>query len=239
MTERILYLVRHGESDFDSTELTPGPRGAQWDPPLGARGREQAALLAERLLSMRPMAAVVSSPLRRALETANAFVEPAGIRVGVEDDLAEVFLGEWEGKRFEEILANDEEMLHRLRNQEPIWQHAPGVEELGPFRARVRRAIEDLLARHAEGDLLVVCHGAVINAYLAPLLGVDHEMFFVPENTSLNSLVVDGHVRRVRFLNDALHLTAPHLFRPAGDADPPEAPGSGGAAPRSPRTDAP
>jgi len=50
---------------------------------------------------------------------------------------------------------------------------------------------------------------------VAPLLGVDHEMFFVPENTSLNSVVVDGERRRVRFLNDALHLTDPHLF---GDA---------------------
>jgi broad specificity phosphatase PhoE len=60
-----------------------------------------------------------------------------------------------------------------------------------------------------------VCHGAVINAYVAPLVGVDHEMFFVPENASLNSVVVDGDSRRVRFLNDALHLTDPHLFTAA------------------------
>ena len=44
MTERILYLVRHGESDFDSTRTTRGPRGEQWDPPLGERGREQASI---------------------------------------------------------------------------------------------------------------------------------------------------------------------------------------------------
>ena len=87
--------------------------------------------------------------------------------------------------------------------------------DLQAFRGRVRRVIESILSRHAEGSLLVVCHGAVINAYLAPLLGVDHEMFFVPENTSLNSLVVDGDARRVRFLNDALHLTDPHLFADA------------------------
>ena len=65
---------------------------------------------------------------------------------------------------------------------------------------------------------MIVCHGAVINAYVAPLLGVDHEMFFVPENTSLNSVLADGDLRRVRFLNDALHLTDPHLF---ADVDPP------------------
>lgn len=212
MTERLLYLVRHGESDFASRDFVPGPRGEQWDPPLGPRGREQAILLARRLLSMDPPAAVYSSPLRRTLETARPFAEAAGLEVHVEEDLMEAHIGEWEGKPFEEILASDERILRRLRNQEPIWSHAPGAEELGAFRTRVRIAIEAILDRHPEGNLLVVCHGGVINAYVAPLLGLDHEMFFVPENTSLNSVVVDGPRRRVRFLNDALHLTDPHVF---------------------------
>ena len=215
MTERILYLVRHGESDFDSTRTTPGPRGEQWDPPLGERGREQAAHLAARLRAMPAPAAVASSPLRRARETASAYAEPAGFEVLVDADLAEAHLGEWEGKSFEEILSTDEQMLHRVRNQEPIWRHAPGVEDLGPFRERVRGAVERILSAHPGGNVLVVCHGGVINPYVAPLLGVDHEMFFVPENTSLNSVVADGDLRRVRFLNDALHLTDPHLFADA------------------------
>ncbi len=212
MTERILYLVRHGESDFASSSFSAGSRGDQWDPPLGERGREQAALLAARLVSMERPAGLYCSPLRRARETALAFAERAGIEPVVEEDLAEAHLGEWEGKPFEDILATDEQMLHRLRNQEPIWRHAPGVEELGPFRRRVCDAVERIVERHPDGNVVVVCHGGVINAYVAPLLGVDHEMFFVPENTSLNSVVLDGHARRVRFLNDALHLTDPHLF---------------------------
>jgi broad specificity phosphatase PhoE len=212
VTERILYLVRHGESDFDTREFSTSARGEQWDPPLSARGREQAALLADRLVSMIPPVAVYSSPLRRARETAGAFAGRVSMEVGIEDDLAEAHLGDWEGKPFEEILRADEQMLHRIRNQEPIWRHAPGVEELAPFRARVRDAVEGVLARHRSGNVFIVCHGAVINAYLAPILGVDHEMFFVPENTSLNSVVAEGEVRRVRFLNDALHLTDPHLF---------------------------
>jgi len=215
MTERILYLVRHGESDFDSTDFLEGPRGPQWDPPLSDRGREQAQRLADRLRSMRAPGAVLSSTLRRARETVAAYAEPEGIAVTYDDDLAEAYLGDWEGKRFEEILAADEEMLHRIRNQEPIWRHAPSVEELGPFRGRVRNAVERALVDHPEGNVVIVCHGAVINAYVAPLVGVDHEMFFVPENASLNSVVIDGDARRVRFLNDALHLTDPHLFAAA------------------------
>ncbi len=212
MSERILYLVRHGESDFDSNEYVDGPRGSQWDPPLGPRGREQAELLSRRLLAMERPAAVWCSPLRRARQTVEPFAAAAGLEPRFQDDLMEAHIGEWEGRPFEEILASDEAMLHRLRNQEPIWRHAPGIEELAPFRARVRDAVEGMLAGHPDGNLLVVCHGGVINAYLAPILGVDHEMFFLPENTSLNSIVVDGDRRRVRFLNDHLHLTDPHLF---------------------------
>lgn len=212
MTERIVYLARHGESDFGSSEFLDGPRGHQWDPPLGERGREQAELLARRLRSMPAPAAVYCSPLRRARETVAPFAEATGIEPRFEDDLMEAFIGEWEGRPFEEILASDEEMLHRVRNQEPVWRHAPGIELLEPFRARVGAAIDEMLARHPEGNLLVVCHGGVINAFVAPILGVDHEMFFVPENTSLNSVAVDGDRRRVRFLNDHLHLTDPQLF---------------------------
>ncbi|MGZ5290722.1 MAG: histidine phosphatase family protein [Actinomycetota bacterium] len=212
MSERILYLVRHGESDFASRDFATIDRGEQWDPPLGERGREQAGLLARRLLAMEPPAAVYCSPLRRARETVAPYAEAAGVDVRNEDGLVEAHLGEWEGKPFEEILAADEQMLHRLRNQEPIWRHAPGVEQLAPFRTRVHGAVESILERHPEGNIVVVCHGGVINAYVAPLLGVEHEMFFIPENTSLNSVVVDGDARRVRFLNDHLHLTDPQLF---------------------------
>jgi broad specificity phosphatase PhoE len=161
---------------------------------------------------MEPPAAVYASPLRRTRETIAPFAEASGVDVAFEDDLMEGYVGEWEGMPFEEILARDEQMLHRLRNQEPIFRHAPGVEQLPAFRARVHGAVERILDRHAEGNVVVMCHGGVINAYVAPLLGVDHEMFFIPENTSLNSVVVEADRRRIRFLNDHLHLTDPHLF---------------------------
>jgi hypothetical protein len=54
----------------------------------------------------------------------------------------------------------------------------------------------------------------VINAYLGPLLLVENEMFFLPENSSLNSVEIEGSERRVRFLNDVLHLSDPQLFEP-------------------------
>jgi probable phosphoglycerate mutase len=211
---RILFLIRHGRSDESSNDLVETPRGLQWNPPLDERGREQAELLAKRLVLMERPAAVYCSPLRRARETVAPFAARTGVEVRYEDDLMEAHVGEWENKSFEEILGSDPELLHLLRHGRSIWAWAPGAEAIDALRARVQRAIDDILERHPAGDVFIVAHGGVINAYIGPLLGAPHEMFFLPDNTSLNSLEIEGAGRRVRFLNDALHLTDPHLFEP-------------------------
>ncbi len=72
--------------------------------------------------------------------------------------------------------------------------------------------VEGLLQEHPDENLLLFAHGGVINAYVGEILGLGQEMFFLPENTSLNSVDVDGDIRSVRFLNDVLHLTDPHFF---------------------------
>ncbi len=83
------------------------------------------------------------------------------------------------------------------------------------FRARVQGAIGRIVERHPDGDLVVICHGGVINAYLGPFLGIGNEMFFIPENTSVSSVEFDDGGARLRFLNDILHLTDPQLFAPS------------------------
>jgi broad specificity phosphatase PhoE len=210
---RILFLIRHGQADQSSNDFLQTTRGRQWDPSLDEQGREQAGLLTRRLLIMERPAALYSSPLRRARETIAPFVEAVGLDVRTDDDLMEAHIGDWEGMSFEDILASDPELLHLFRNQRAIWHRAPGGEVVDAFKERVRVAIESILLRHPTGDVFVVAHGGVINAYFGPLLGVEREMFFMPENTSLNSLEVDGAARHVRFLNDVLHLSDPHLFQ--------------------------
>jgi len=212
---RVLFLIRHGRSDQSSDDLAPMPRGMQWDPPLDTTGREQAELLTRRLLLMERPSIVYCSPLRRARETIAPYAERAGFQVEYDTDLVEAYVGDWESRSFEEILASDDEMLHRFRNQEALWHRAPGGETLASLRERVGRSIEGILARHPEGNVFVVAHGGVINAYIAPLLGLQQEMVFLPENTSLNSVMIEGGGRRVRFLNDVRHLTDPDLFLPA------------------------
>jgi broad specificity phosphatase PhoE len=214
VTGRVLYLIRHGQSDlgWDGERFTTS-RGDQWDPPLSETGREQARLLARRLLVMDLAPFVVyASPLRRAAETAEAFAREVGVDVLFDDELVEAHIGGWEGKPFEEIIESDPEIAHHIRHQRAIWHRAPGAERGDRFRTRVRDVVERLLRTHPDENLLLFVHGGVINAYASELLGLGQEMFFLPENTSLNSVDVVDDVRTVRFLNDVLHLTDPHFF---------------------------
>jgi broad specificity phosphatase PhoE len=212
VTDRVLYLIRHGRPDYANDDFAHTPRGHQYDPPLSVEGIQQSEALARRLLLVEPPAAVFTSPLRRARETALAYTERAGIEPIEDMDLAEAFIGDWENRSFEEIIASDGSLLHRFRNHEAFWRDAPGAEDLDAFRERVTCGIERALTAHAEGNLYVFCHGGVVNAYVAPLFGLEQEMFFLPDNTSVNVLGIDGDRRVVRFLNDVRHLTDPHLF---------------------------
>lgn len=214
MSGRRLVLIRHGRVDFESREFWETPRGRQWNPPLGEAGRAQAELLSAGLLAMDAPSALYCSPFRRCVETVAPFADAVGCEPIYEIDIGEVFVGDWEGESFEQILSSDEEAARRFQAREPLWTLAPGGEEGGAFELRVVAAMEAMLRNHPEGDVYVMAHGGVINAYVMHVLGiVDRDMFFLPENTSLNIVDVEGDERRIRFINDVRHLSNPSVFR--------------------------
>jgi probable phosphoglycerate mutase len=209
-----LLLIRHGHVDWRRRDFLESPRGRQFDPPLSDKGREQARLLGARLQLMDPPAAVVSSPFVRCLQTLAPFLEEAGSVARTDPDLGEVFVGRWEGMGFEEIVGADEEMARRFREQDPIFASAPGGESGQELRSRVVPAVERSLEGIADGTVVVMAHGGVINAYLGHIMGIERDMFFLPENASINSVLVEGEAREMRFLNDVRHLTDPAIFGP-------------------------
>jgi probable phosphoglycerate mutase len=218
-----LVLVRHGRVDFDALDpdgdFRVTPRGRQWDPPLDAQGREQAERLAARLRLMAPPAAILLSPFRRCRETIGPYLDGwAGGAPTLDPDVGEVFIGAWEGVRFEDIVSGDEELARRFREQEPMFGLAPGGETGEQLRARVVPAVERALSGVEDGTVLVVTHGGVINAYLGHAMGIPHDMFFLPDNGSMNSVRVEGTTRDVTFLNDVRHLTDPAIFAPPARA---------------------
>jgi len=167
------------------------------------------------LLSLDEPAAVYVSPFRRCLETIAPFAEKAGIEPVVDEDLGEVFVGDWEGKSFEEIVADDEELARKFREAEVLFSMSGG-ESGDELRERVRPAVERVIRAHPEGDVYVISHGGVINAYITGLLDFPHDMLYLPDNTSLNTVIIDGDEHRVKFLNDVRHLTSPELFGASG-----------------------
>jgi broad specificity phosphatase PhoE len=213
VTERRLYLIRHGKADHRSTRHARTHLGVTADPPLDGTGRAQAAALTVRLRKMPAPAAILCSTLTRARETIAPYLEATGATATYREDLIEWYGGDWELKEFEELLAEHPEMPTRILYQDPLFFLAPNSEPFAAFQARVVEAIEAGLREHPAGDLWVVCHGGVINAYLGRILGVEEqEMFFLPANTSINTVKVDGAERRLWFLSDDTHYTSPELF---------------------------
>jgi broad specificity phosphatase PhoE len=216
---RRLYLIRHGKADRRSAREAMTSRGPAADPPLDDAGLAQAAALARRLSRMPAPAAIYCSTLTRARQTIEPYVELSGAVVTYREDLVEWFGGDWEFKEFEELLVLHPEIPSRILLQDPLFFLAPGGEPFIDFQRRVVDEIESALGRHPDGDVWVVCHGGVINAYVGWVLGIEEqEMFFLPPNTSINTVRVIDDRRRLWFLADDTHVTEPALFP---DADGP------------------
>jgi len=213
VTERRIYLIRHGKADHRSSRHAQTPRGATADPPLDDTGRAQALALTRRLRMMPSPAAIYCSTLTRARETIQPYLDATGESATYLDDLAEWHAGDWELKEFEELLTEHPEMPSRILLQDPVFVLAPHSEPVHAFRSRVVGAVEEILMAHPNGDVWIVCHGGVINAYIGEILGVEEqEMFFLPANASINTVKIDGERRTMWFLGDDTHYTSPELF---------------------------
>lgn len=175
-----LLLVRHGR-----TELT-GPVLAGWTPDvhLDERGRAQAAALAGRLAPV-PLAAVVSSPLDRCLETAAAIAaDQAGgtvDKVEVDERFGEVRYGDWTGRPLKELAG---EPLWRVVQAHPSAARFPGDdgESLAEAQHRAVTAVREWNARITaergpDASYLVCSHGDIIKAVAADALGLHLDQF--------------------------------------------------------------
>jgi len=199
-----LVLIRHGQSTWNSEHRIQG----QLDPPLSAEGRRQAELLAGRLAGRR-FAGFYSSDLKRAFETAEILAPAVGARPEPVPALREIFLGEWEGLRTEEIAERFPEAWDRWV-EEPDWDVVPGGEGAAHFDARVGGAIDDILERRGRGDHLVVTHGGVIQVALHRVVGrPSRGLFpFKIQNASVSLIEKRNGRMVIAGVNDIAHLEA-------------------------------
>ena len=192
-----IVLVRHGLPL--RVELETGIA----DPELAAEGHEQAAKMAA-YLGVEDVEAIYVSPLRRAIETARPLSKLLGLEAVVSEGVAEFDRNSREYVPVEELRATNDPRWEKLLRGE--WD---GVDEdPSLFKARVVETIEDMIARHAGGRVVVVCHGGVINQYLAHVLGIEtHIGFFYPKYTSIHRVMAARSGQRsIVSINEASHL---------------------------------
>jgi len=205
-----LLLIRHGQS----APVVPGAADSS-DPPLSDLGRRQAGALADRVGGRR-FDAIYASHLARAVETASALAGERGQPVVEDPDLREVELGDWSNGGYRQrAAARDPEFLRFVAAGR--WDLIPGCEGDGPFRHRVMTTVHRLASDHPGQTLAVVCHGGVINAVLAEILGIERSTFTPIENTSVTVVRFDQPTDRwlVVTINDATHLYDVVAGRPA------------------------
>ena len=196
---RRLLLARHGQSVSNAVRRFQGVQ----DVPLSELGRRQAEALAAAL-KRRRIAAIYSSPLQRARLTAEIAAAAIGAPVQCVEDLRELSLGEWEGCTVEEVRARPGDP-YACWVRDPVAGMPPGGEPLAGVQARVLRAVAEIERAHPNGDdVLVVCHGGVISAYLAHCLALPLSSLWrlTLSNCSLSEVAPP----RVLTMNDTAHL---------------------------------
>jgi probable phosphomutase (TIGR03848 family) len=159
-----LLLIRHALNDW------VGKRVAGWTPgvSLNEEGRKQAARLAEWLEAV-PLEAIYSSPLERALETAQPIAKSHHLELQIRDSLGETRYGELDGKPLEEVM--ESELWEQFRAY-PSRTRFPGAETIYEVQVRVVGELEHLLQSYRDGNIAVVTHADPIRVAVARYIGL-------------------------------------------------------------------
>jgi len=181
-----LYLVRHGEAVANVEPVIGGLRG---DRGLTQRGRDQARLLQERLLTQQMHAdRLVSSSLPRALQTAEYVSRGLGLPVVRDDELHELRPGQADGLTVQQWRAEHRAGEELSGPRDPYRVFSPGGESWATFLARAGGALSRLVARYRDETVVAVCHAGVVEASFALAFGLGasgNRVDCAPLNTSL------------------------------------------------------
>jgi broad specificity phosphatase PhoE len=181
-------MARHGETDWNRERRFQG----RADPSLNDLGREQAGDLAE-VLAREHVSALYTSPLQRAVETAEIVGRRLQLPVDVVPDLMEIDVGSWSGLTHGEIAERFPENWQRWRDYGPGWDDGESYEQLG---LRAVPVVLELARRHPTERIVLITHGGVIRCVLAHAAGIPYEqarrLHPVTANCGLTAVSADG-----------------------------------------------
>jgi broad specificity phosphatase PhoE len=198
-----LLLLRHGQTELSVHRRYSG-RG---DPELTALGHEQAARVAARLAAVPGIAAVLTSPLRRARQTAAAVAEATGAPLEVREGLIETDFGAWEGMTFAEARARDPELHGRWLGADDVVP--PDGESFAAVAARVAVERAAVVARYPGTTVVLVTHVTPIKQLLREALEAGPALLYRLHVDLASLSIVDFYPdggTSVRLVNDTGHL---------------------------------
>ncbi|KOY80545.1 histidine phosphatase family protein [Lysinibacillus macroides] len=158
------YVVRHGETVWNQEQRLQG-----WlDSPLTANGREAAQKLQQQLQAI-PFAAAYSSSSGRAQATMEILTAKRQLPIYYEADLREIYLGNWQGQKIEDIIATDG-LDYELYTHYPAQYIAVHTESFGAVTERAMFTLKKIAEQHQKEYILVVSHAVTINCMLNAIL---------------------------------------------------------------------
>ncbi len=169
MTE--IILARHGETEWNVAEVFRG----RIDVELNEVGKKQAELLAEHLSDLK-IDAIYSSPLKRAIQTAEMIAGYHKLDVEVAPGLIDFDYGQWQGLPHQEVKDKYKELYAEwIKN--PHQAKMPAGESLAEVRERTVSVVDNIIAKH-EGTVVLVSHRVVNKVLICALLGLDNSHFW-------------------------------------------------------------
>ena len=202
-----IELIRHGQTSLNQQDRVRG----QLDPDLDEVGLRHAQLTADYVAARWPVAAVYTSPLRRAFQTAEAVARAQGLCPTPLSALLDLNFGNWQGLSFGE--ARDRfPALHQAWREAPHTVRFPGGESLDDIRSRVTAGVDEVVSRHAEDAVAMTGHTVVNRVLLCAVLGLGNDYFWrLGQDTCAVNVfsVAENGTKTLVLLNDTSHLHVP------------------------------
>lgn len=198
-----IIAIRHGETSWNAEARIQG----QLDIELNERGRWQAQRVGEALAS-EPVAAIYTSDLQRARQTAEPIAQVASAPIHPVQGLRERRFGMFEGRTFKEIETEWPDHATYWRKRLPDWTPPEGGESLLALRARVSQTVHELAARHCGEQIVMVAHGGVLDALYRVATGqeVNSPRTWELPNGAINRLLWTPQSLTVVGWSDTQHL---------------------------------
>ena len=198
-----IILVRHGETEWNRVEHFRG----RADVPLNENGVVQAKRMGQRVAGQWRPVAIYSSPLKRAVKTAEAVAWHFGLSVQVHPGLIDIDYGQLQGLTPGEARERWPDVIDAWYNA-PHTACIPGGETLDELRGRAERTLDDLVARHEGQTILLVGHTVINRIILLSVLGLGNDHFWRlrQDTCAINVFEVEKGVFTLVSLNDTYHL---------------------------------